>query len=478
MQRVCVGIHVHSDPERLSATLASLRTNTSAGVECVLLPDGPEAPVVAFLSTLGGLSQLGTTEPLGVPACFNRLISSAKADVYVLLESGAQVGPGWLDYLLGALQADPRNGLAGPSTNLAWNEQAVFPRADGRAGEIARTARDAELRYGWANRTLEPLHSLSDFCYAVRREVVDSIGLADESYGLGPCWEMDYNIRAARAGWRGVWACGAYVHRAPFTARRRLEEARRFEASRRRYQDKFCALRLRRERTDYELHCKGDGCEHFAPASLIQVQIQQGDENTMHTRASASTSSLESPTTSPAAPSQVAVEPALPLVSCVMVTRDRADFVLQSIRYFERQDYPSRELIIIDDGRQSLEGVLPNDSRIRYVRLGQKQSIGAKRNLGSEIAHGSIVAHWDDDDWYAPHRLSTQAAPLISGEADITGLKGEVFFDLPRWEFWRCTPELHRRLFVEDVHGGTLVYRREVWERLARYPDCSLAEDA
>ena len=29
---------------------------------------------------------------------------------------------------------------------------------------------------------------------------VPAIGGADESYGLGPCWEMDYNIRAARAG--------------------------------------------------------------------------------------------------------------------------------------------------------------------------------------------------------------------------------------------------------------------------------------
>jgi hypothetical protein len=33
-------------------------------------------------------------------------------------------------------------------------------------------------------------------------------------------------------------------------------------------------------------------------------------------------------------------------------------------------------------------------------------------------------------------------------------------------------------MFVENVHGGTLVYMRRVWERLARYPDCSLAEDA
>jgi hypothetical protein len=67
---------------------------------------------------------------------------------------------------------------------------------------------------------------------------------------------------------------------------------------------------------------------------------------------------------------------------------------------------------------------------------------------------------------------------LLSGEADISGLTATVFFDLPRWQFWSCTPALHRRWFVEDVYGGTLVYRRRVWEHLARYPKVSLGEDA
>jgi hypothetical protein len=37
---------------------------------------------------------------------------------------------------------------------------------------------------------------------------------------------------------------------------------------------------------------------------------------------------------------------------------------------------------------------------------------------------------------------------------------------------------LHHRLFIQDVHGGTLVFSRRCWEQLARYPDYSLAEDA
>jgi glycosyltransferase involved in cell wall biosynthesis len=161
-----------------------------------------------------------------------------------------------------------------------------------------------------------------------------------------------------------------------------------------------------------------------------------------------------------------------------MPTGNRTDFALQAIRYFQRQDYPARELIIIDDGSEQLSERLPEDSRIRYYQLESKLSIGAKRNKACELARGSIIAQWDDDDWYAPNRLSAQVAPLLTGVADISGITGTTFFVLDSWEFWRCSQQLHSRLFVEDVHGGTLMYKQNIWAQLARYPDISLAEDA
>jgi hypothetical protein len=40
----------------------------------------------------------------------------------------------------------------------------------------------------------------------------------------------------------------------------------------------------------------------------------------------------------------------LPLVSCIMPTNNRRTFVPKAIEFFLRQDYPNRQLIIIDDG--------------------------------------------------------------------------------------------------------------------------------
>jgi O-antigen biosynthesis protein len=165
-----------------------------------------------------------------------------------------------------------------------------------------------------------------------------------------------------------------------------------------------------------------------------------------------------------------------PLISCIMPTRDRAAFVAQAIRYFQRQDYPNRELIVVDDGGGQPPPLA--DPRIRYLRPSRRLSIGAKRNLACRAARGEIIAQWDDDDWYGPGRLGAQATPLLRGRADLSALPASIFFDLDHWEFWTCTAAFHRLIFVHDVQGGTLMFRRSLWRRQALYPDTSLAEDA
>jgi glycosyltransferase involved in cell wall biosynthesis len=471
--RICIGVHVHAQPDKLQATLDALHQHTERAVDLLLLPDGPDPPTNRLLQSLTDIQQSGTAQSLGAPACFNRLAALSDADVIVFLESGSIVGPGWLDHLLVALMADQDHGLAGPSTNWAWNEQGVFAGTGGSLAKVARTAEKALQRFGGKWRTLEPLHSLADFCYAVRREVVAAIGAADEAYGWGPCWEMDYNIRAARAGFRGVWAQAAYVYRSPFTSRRRQEEARCFQANKHRYQEKFCALHLRGQAVRYESHCQGDDCEHFAPLDLIQLRLPLPSAVPP-----ISVSSTNPAETGPTKDSAVTRPSSCPLVSCIMPTGNRAAYVLQSIHYFQRQTYPSRELIIVDDGSDDLEAQLPDDPRIIYERVASGLTIGAKRNRACELARGALIAQWDDDDWYGPLRLEKQIEPLTSRAADISAFTGTIFFELDRWQFWTCAASLHRRLFVQDVHGGTLVFRRGVWENTARYPDRSLAEDA
>jgi glycosyltransferase involved in cell wall biosynthesis len=415
--KLTLGIQTSNDNDRLQKTLNTSRLPTAEHASMLIVPDIAR----------------------GGAACLNWLMRNTSATIILMLEGGCIVGPSCIEHLLGALESSPRAGLAGPSTNRAWNEQRVFDGAS--ENDVEATAAEAERRFGSECRTLAPLYSLSDFCYAVKREVYEAIGPADEGYGLGPCWEMDYNIRAARAGFDGLWVCGAYVWRPEPSPERRREEALNFEASKRRYQDKFCGARLRGEKRDYRLHCRGDACPNFAPRVV-------------------------------APPPAIAVSDT-PLVSCIMPTCDRRPFVRDALRCFFAQDYPNLELIVVDDGADAIADLIPADSRVRYFRLPKRLTVGAKRNFACEQARGEVIAHWDDDDWYPPSRLRTQMAAMHERGGDVCG-SSILYF--------------HRRdgdeAFLYRYSGGsapwvagtTLVYRREVWQRNP-FPDLQVGED-
>ncbi|MFL5238330.1 MAG: glycosyltransferase [Rhizomicrobium sp.] len=162
-----------------------------------------------------------------------------------------------------------------------------------------------------------------------------------------------------------------------------------------------------------------------------------------------------------------------PLVSCIMPTYNRRSLVAQSIRYFLRQDYESRELLIIDDGPDAIGDLVPADPRIRYFRLPSKLSIGAKRNLACEEARGDLILHWDDDDWHAPHRISYQVSSLLQQGSDLCGLRIVLFYDRHKHQAWRYEYPAAERFWV---HGNSFCYRREFWQR-NRFPDVDVGED-
>jgi glycosyltransferase involved in cell wall biosynthesis len=156
-----------------------------------------------------------------------------------------------------------------------------------------------------------------------------------------------------------------------------------------------------------------------------------------------------------------------------MPTRNRRPFVSQAIWYFLRQDYPHKELIVLDDGDDTVDDLIPNDERIRYERLDRPLALGAKRNLACEMSRGELIAHWDDDDWMAPHRLSMQVRELLSSEADICGTRELLHYRLDAGEAW-----LYRYPPAERpwLAGGTLLYHRSAWTR-SPFPEIKVGED-
>ena len=162
-----------------------------------------------------------------------------------------------------------------------------------------------------------------------------------------------------------------------------------------------------------------------------------------------------------------------PLVTCVMPTADRRRFVPQAIRYFMAQDYPHKELVILDDGRESVADLVPSDPSIRYVRLTGRRSLGAKRNECVEAARGDLIMHWDDDDWMAAHRISYQVEALLREDAEVCGLERMLFYHPDKDEVWLYQyPDRQ----CPWLAGGSLLYTREFWRR-SPFPNIQVASD-
>lgn len=149
-----------------------------------------------------------------------------------------------------------------------------------------------------------------------------------------------------------------------------------------------------------------------------------------------------------------------PLVSVILVTRDRPRLFPLALRYFEYQTYQHRELIVVDDGdRYPADADLVKDVGGTLIRVEPGMPLGTKLNLGIEKARGSICHKMDDDDWYCPQFLEDMVAGTIGLQREVCRpmvafLSSFLIFDVARWQI------RHMRQMAES----TLLFNRDFWE--------------
>lgn len=159
----------------------------------------------------------------------------------------------------------------------------------------------------------------------------------------------------------------------------------------------------------------------------------------------------------------------VPMVSCLMVTRDRAALARNAIRCFLDQTWPNRELVILDDSEDpALERIVQefDDPRIRFLRIPPEgKTLGHLRNEAVALARGEYVCQWDDDDLYDPARIELQMHAILVNRAAACMLQ--------RWTIW--WPQAHR--LASSRHRaweGSLICRKD---RMPEYPDLRRGED-
>jgi len=155
-----------------------------------------------------------------------------------------------------------------------------------------------------------------------------------------------------------------------------------------------------------------------------------------------------------------------PKVTVMMPAYNTAKHIQASIESVLRQDYPSFELIIYDDGSQdetySLAKKYAHDKRVRLIRSVKSRGASYARNQIIRHARGEYLAPHDSDDLMLGGKLKVQSwvldqfksVGLVFGNAIVINESRQKIIDISRPYYALSNGKQHR--LEEGICSGTI----------------------
>ena len=187
--------------------------------EVIAIDDAsPEPAISSWLGELAAarrITLIAHQHNRGFVATANEGMSLHGDRDVVLLNSDTEVAPGWLDRLAAHARRDSNVGTVTPFSNNATicSYPRTLERNDIPPGEDTASL-DAAFAATNSGRSAD-IPTAVGFCMFITRECLERVGLFDEErYGAGYGEEVDFCMRAARAGFRHVIAADVFVRHA------------------------------------------------------------------------------------------------------------------------------------------------------------------------------------------------------------------------------------------------------------------------
>ena len=162
----------------------------------------------------------------------------------------------------------------------------------------------------------------------------------------------------------------------------------------------------------------------------------------------------------------------LPLVSIVICTFNGERFLREQLDSLLAQTYPLLEFIVSDDHstdrtRVILEEYAENDKRFRLFFHEKNKGLNKNFEQAIQLANGAYVSICDQDDYWAPEKISEMMKAWRPGSNFMFCLSGKMDERGP--EFRRPAPpvyysdidQLHTLVFNTPVNGHACIIRKE-----------------
>ena len=226
-RQVDIVICVHDAPEHVRQCLSSLAPTLGPGHRILLIDDGSTPQTAAWLrdhaaAGNGRMHLIRNEVRLGYTKAANIGLRAPDAAIVILLNSDTIVTNDWIEKLCEAAFTSEDIGIVGPLSN-AGGPQSI-PNHLGDATQTAINELPEHISVEGMDRWCEewtvgsilpkvPL--IHGFCFGIKRQVMDRIGLFDEeNFPDGYGEENDYCFRATDAGFDLAVATHTYVFHA------------------------------------------------------------------------------------------------------------------------------------------------------------------------------------------------------------------------------------------------------------------------
>jgi GT2 family glycosyltransferase len=184
--------------------------------EIVVIDDAsPEPGLSAWLRELaagGRITLLVHERNAGFVASVNEGMRLHPERDVVLLNSDTEVAGDWLDRLASCAAREPHAGTVTPfSNNATIASYPRFAQPNALPAGATTAAWDAAFSRANAGKSAD-LPTAVGFCMFIARECLEATGPFDEeAFGRGYGEEVDFCLRAAKAGWRHLLAADVFV---------------------------------------------------------------------------------------------------------------------------------------------------------------------------------------------------------------------------------------------------------------------------
>ncbi|MDP2921155.1 MAG: glycosyltransferase [Candidatus Omnitrophota bacterium] len=185
----------------------SIIKNTDCPYRLIIIDNGSEKETKEYLEglkndkRLPGYILIRNEENQGYTIATNQGMEISDAPYVCLHNNDTIVCKGWLREMINVAESSKEIGIVNPNSNNLGTRKPWWMSLDKFAENLMKRHKGQYIEMATA----------IGFCYLIKREVINKIGILKVGYGLGNFEDTEYCIRAFHNGYKSVFSRGSYV---------------------------------------------------------------------------------------------------------------------------------------------------------------------------------------------------------------------------------------------------------------------------